>query len=330
MSQAEVPDDLRRLAAVAAREFLREDASLALIAHGLSLTHRVEASSGAYLLRVHSPRFVFEDPAFDAAEVIEGECAWLRALSDETELVVQEPVPSPTGGYVLTLPRSDDGGEVPCTLLRWIEGEHFQGRRADPQARQLGTLLAQLHTHSRGWNPPPGFTRPTHGTSMFRRALARTEQLVTTGIASESQRALLAAAIDRVDRELTPLERYPERVGLIHADLHGGNYVYHEGSPRPIDFGRAGFGPWLYDLAESLAHLGPGPRRALVDAYAEHQPFDDEDLRRAEGYFVASLVETFGNNAADPDEREFLTAAVPAWAPHFERYVAGTPFLFEL
>ncbi|WP_308460917.1 phosphotransferase [Brevibacillus formosus] len=34
--------------------------------------------------------------------------------------------------------------------------------------------------------------------------------------------------------------------GIIHGDLHQGNIVFHNGDPRPIDFGRCGFGYYLY------------------------------------------------------------------------------------
>ena len=33
--------------------------------------------------------------------------------------------------------------------------------------------------------------------------------------------------------------------GLIHADLHEGNYLFHNEQIRPIDFYRCGFGYYL-------------------------------------------------------------------------------------
>jgi hypothetical protein len=67
-----------------------------------------------------------------------------------------------------------------------------------------------------------------------------------------------------------------------------------------------------------------------VDAYAARRPLADQDLRRLEGYFIAALIEVFGRCAPDPDEHEYLSLAIPAWAPHMRRYLDGRPFLFEL
>ena len=44
---------------------------------------------------------------------------------------------------------------------------------------------------------------------------------------------------------------------------------------------------------------------------------------------LAPFIES-ADKAADPGEHEYLRAAIPAWAPHFERYLAGQSFLLEL
>ena len=176
-------------------------------------------------------------------------------------------------------------------------------------------------------------TRALLALSLSRRRSARTLRLLrdTHGsYAGAATRLLGASELREADRELTPLMLQPDRIGLIHADLHGANYVFHRGSPRPIDFGIAGFGPWLWDVAECVNHLGPRRRRDVIDAYAQRWPLDDGDIRRIEGYFIASLVEILGHHAPDPNEQEFLARAVPAWAPCFQRYVEGAPFLFDL
>lgn len=321
------PQDLEPAAAVV-ETFLREAGSLTPLGHGQSLAYRVDAPSGRYLLRVHAPLVPPPRPAFFTTRAIESECMWLRALSDETELVVQVPVASPAG-YVLSIPGSD-GTDVPCTLLSWVEGEHLEGRRTAEQAARLGELVASLHDHAQSWERPAGFERPTHDRTSWHAALALVDGLVKGGVASAAQRALLARAVEIADHELAPLASRSERVGLIHADLHGGNYVVHGDSPRPIDFGLSGFGPWLWDVAECMGHLGPARRRDFVDAYARLRPLDEGDVRRIEGYLLASLVEMFGYNAPDLNEHEFLARAIPAWSPHYESYVEGRPFLFEL
>jgi Ser/Thr protein kinase RdoA (MazF antagonist) len=254
----------------------------------------------------------------------------LRALSEGTALVVQRPVPSPEGGHLLELVPDRGVEPIACSLLHWVEGRSASGPLSEDEAARLGELLATLHEHARTWRPPASFTRPRHGPDAWRAALARTAVLEERGLARRAELELMERVVGQAEAELAPLAADPQRGGLIHADLHTGNVLFHEGAARPIDFGRAGFGPWLYDLAECLASLGSPRRRDLVDAYAARLPLADQDLRRLEGYFIAAQVEVFGRCAPDPDEREYLNLAIPAWAPHMRHYLDGRPFLFEL
>ena len=72
------------------------------------------------------------------------------------------------------------------------------------------------------------------------------------------------------------------------------------------------------------AHKGVG----CVECHEAAQ--GDADGFSHEGYFIATVVEVLGNNAPDPNEQEYLARAVPAWAPYFQRYGEGAPFLFDL
>jgi Ser/Thr protein kinase RdoA (MazF antagonist) len=329
VNTSQAPQELLEVTTNAARSFLGEEFTLTFLGHGESLTHRVDGAEGRFLLRVHSPVCAPLNPEFSTDAAIESECAWLNALCDETELVVQRPVPSPTGGTILSLP-SASGEPVACTLLTWVEGESVEGKHTPEQAARLGELLAALHGHAQGWTPPPEFERPVLRAEDWRAGLERADGLVGLGLITRADHDLLARTVDQAEGELGPLEDRPERVGLIHGDLHRGNVVFHDGAPRPIDFGRAGFGPWLLDLAECVAGLGPARRRDMVEAYARRHPLEDGDLRHLEGYMAASLVETFGHHTPNPEEHDWLERAVPAWAPHMRRYVAGEPFLYEL
>jgi Ser/Thr protein kinase RdoA (MazF antagonist) len=71
--------------------------------------------------------------------------------------------------------------------------------------------------------------------------------------------------------------------GLIHADLHLGNALFHRGAVRLIDFDDCGTGPRLYDLAVALWELRDGEdypafRDALLAGYRAHRDIDDSHL----------------------------------------------------
>jgi Ser/Thr protein kinase RdoA (MazF antagonist) len=68
-------------------------------------------------------------------------------------------------------------------------------------------------------------------------------------------------------------------VGLIHADLHLGNALFHRGGVRLIDFDDCGTGPRLYDLAVALWELRERPdysvfRKALLTGYGALRNID--------------------------------------------------------
>ena len=71
--------------------------------------------------------------------------------------------------------------------------------------------------------------------------------------------------------------------GLIHADLHLGNALFHRGVVKLIDFDDCGTGPRLYDLAVALWELRDRPdypefRDALLTGYRARRDLDVNDL----------------------------------------------------
>ena len=82
--------------------------------------HVIDAQAGdAYLLRLHSPlTAAFEEERL-RPKGIASELCWLEALSDETSFVLQRPVRSKEGDLVTML--AGEQGDIPCSLLQWIE-----------------------------------------------------------------------------------------------------------------------------------------------------------------------------------------------------------------
>ena len=255
-------------------------------------------------------------PALFEPEAIESECMWLNALAEDTDLVVQRPVSSPEGGYVLSLLLAESAERLPCTMLTWVDGEVLTERRTAEMATRLGELIATLQNHGRPGSHPPD-SRDRHMITIGRaNSLDRIDGLVKDGIAQSDHHALLVRAFELIDEELGS----SEATGLIHADLHQENYVVLDGDLRPIDFGLCGFGPWLKDVAEAIGYLSPDRRHDLVEAYARSRPFPTDGVRRVEGHLLTALIEVWGYHAPDPTERENLSRAIPAYQPNVQRY----------
>ena len=61
--------------------------------------------------------------------------------------------------------------------------------------------------------------------------------------------------------EISQLPYDPDEWGMIHADLHVGNFLVNDQEIIPIDFSFCGYGHYLYDLSVCLTG-GLKPRSA--------------------------------------------------------------------
>ena len=82
---------------------------------------------------------------------------------------------------------------------------------------------------------------------------------------------------------MTDLMSRVDEWGLIHADLHLGNAVFHGGGVRLIDFDDCGHGPRIYELAVALWELRERQdyvafRDALLDRYRTRRDIDTRHL----------------------------------------------------
>jgi Ser/Thr protein kinase RdoA (MazF antagonist) len=134
----------------------------------------------------------------------------------------------------------------------------------------VGRLTACLHDYGTHLAVPAGFDRPR-----VDRADAETEERVVrlfTDHVSEAAAEVMREVFRRVHRAEEALGSGPDTFGVIHADIHQGNYLFHDGDVRLIDFGDCGWGHYLYDLAVTLSELACLPhastlRAALLDGY---------------------------------------------------------------
>jgi Ser/Thr protein kinase RdoA (MazF antagonist) len=83
--------------------------------------------------------------------------------------------------------------------------------------------------------------------------------------------AVVTAVLERARRTQNVLGYGPDLYGLIHADLHQGNYLFHGDEVRVIDFDDCGWGHFAHDLAvtvSELEHLPPAVGIALLTSLA--------------------------------------------------------------
>jgi len=274
-----------------------------LLRHEHNTTFRVDAKGATFVLRINRS-------GVHGAETIASELAWLRALTSDTELGVPEPVAAGDGSPLVIIEASSVGATPrPAVLLRWQGGRIVDARLTPRHLRQIATLQAGLQQHSTRWARPDGFVRPAVDTltSPAKKAsigssapnvgprpshddaegaIALVDELLST-----AEAAIIAEALDIVWASTDSLQAMPESHGLIHADLHYENVLFHHGVARAIDFDDCGWGFYLYDLAVTLWELEerdhyPELRDALLDEFSRHLPLPVDHGRHVQALII--------------------------------------------
>jgi len=334
---------LRRLARTALRRFGIDDAGLTVLRHEHNTTFRVDTATGRYVLRLN--RTGVHDQRTIASEM-----AWLAALAEGTNLGVPVPVAARDGSLVV----SESAVGVPerrlAALLRWQEGRFVDRRLTPRHLASVGDLIGQLQWHALRWSLPRGFARPRVDvlTAAARRAsVAGPPEEGTRGVhptpddeasalalvarlLGEEDRDVVADSLRLARRSTAALAGTQSAWGLIHADLHYENFLFHEGRPLAIDFDDCGWGAYLYDLAVPLSELEgrsnyEALRDALLDGYARQRPlphgYDDHlrglaFLRRAQ--LIVWILESREQAAFRDDWRSWARKEVRALAGRIE------------
>jgi len=307
-------DDHLRWASAALAHYPLEVAGLKLLGHNDNLTFRVEARDGSlYLLRLHDPVAAFYRGLRQQPEAIASELVWMEALYREGGVNVQRPLRTNAGEPTVML-SVEEGKAIPCTLLTWLEGTHFSLAAPDASQviEQLGMLVARMHNFSASWTAPYPLIRPCYDADHFQRIFARLLRGVDLGIFNEENyRTLRSVALEIMD-ELSRLPDTPDQWGMIHADLHVGNFLVNGQEIAPIDFSFCGYGHYLYDLSVCLSGgLSPATRPAFLRGYRSQRELPKSSLRAVEAYALAGQVSYYAYQVDNPSEIKWLQNRIP-------------------
>ena len=283
---------MARLATTALTAYDVDPVRIVPLRRGFNTTFRVDTAGGDRLvLRVQ--RRGGPDPA-----MVRSEMAWLAALRRDTHLGVPEPVPT-RDGDLQTIVAADGVPESrSCVLYRWVDGRFVDEQLTEGHLARVGAFTARLHIHGAGFEPPPGFRRGAvdHVTTFGRTCedglapeVAEHAAALVDAVHPAGGGDLVRAVIDRARAARAEIGRDPEVFGLVHADLHQENYLFHRGRVRAIDFDDCGYGPFVYDLAVTLSELTnraryPALRAAMLGGYRTVRPLAVEHER---------LIDTF-------------------------------------
>lgn len=178
-------------------------------------------------------------PEHRSREALASELCWLQKLTG-LGLAVCEPLKSRQGHLIEEF--SLLGQNFYVSAFEWIEGQSLKAGQAwsMASAQALGKLVAQIHLQGRCLSESQLATRPDW------RALQLTENFETW--LSPEQHWLIEALEDQ-KQQLQALPQTPEHYGLIHGDIHDGNFKLLDQQPVLFDFDDCHLGWYAQDLA---------------------------------------------------------------------------------
>lgn len=287
-----------------------------------TITYKIKTSSGEiFLLRIHSARL--------SKGEIASELIFLQALNKLGELHVPEGLANRDGTYVLEV-ETEEGYRRPyVTMMRWVEGEHVSGKLTDTCIYNVGVMMGRLHHLAARFTPPVDFIRSEWGADSFRSEFAELERYHTRFLSNDAWNSYKAAA-KKICSELAAMEHSGDTYGLIHGDLHRGNIVFKDDQPYPIDFGRCGYGYYLYDMAGLILGLFPAQRGMLIQGYESVRKLEPNYVRYLECFFIMSMIENYCHHASDPRETSSLIEEQPYAQACIREYLSDHSFLFEV
>jgi len=289
---------------------------ITFLQHSENVTFKVATSEGTYLLRLHSPLTREMGAHGVDPEVIRSELLWLEALL-RNKLPVPRPVKNRSGQMVTRI-KDTNGKPVNCTVLEWLDGDLYTSEmESEDSVAQIGNLVGRIHSHASRWHLPDGFKRPERDMPYFLDALESLQPAVDDGRILYKDFKILQISIQGVTEMSQLLRKTRKTVGVIHGDLHRGNFLNHSGEIRLIDFSLCAIGHFAYDLGTCLSNVNPALHPIFLDNYAKWLPLPKNYMRMIEGFFIASYVVTFSFWLDNPAAQETLVQRVPYIAQEF-------------
>ncbi|MCB9134077.1 MAG: phosphotransferase [Anaerolineales bacterium] len=285
---------------------------ISFIRHSDNVTYKVATrNSEAFLLRIHVPITAAMGTHGADYEMANSEVTWLLALAKETDLVIPKPIRNKSGELVTRI-YCEDGRTIHCTLLNWIEGEPYHRElESEDTAYQIGRLLATMHNQASQWKIPEGFNRPRRDVPYFENMLKGIKPAVDDGRISQADYAELSKSVDLLIDLVRGLDESPQNCGIIHADTHKGNMLYHNGEIRLIDFSFCAFGNYMFDLGVCFSDMKVALHKFCLEGYRSCRQLPENYQRLIEGFFLGSIVGTFSFWVANPKTQEILVRKVP-------------------
>ncbi len=204
-------------------------------------------------------------------EQLMSELVFLHDLHEHTGTEIPTPVATRSGRLFCRI--TVDGDTYMCTVFTWVAGVHVGANDVTLlHMASMARAVALLHRFSFEYRPPEGFVRPVYDEEWFFGANSWSTDRDFTGRLTPADTAYLLTFNKTLHAHMRNYPKNADSFGLIHYDLHVGNFLFHKTSATMIDFDECGFGYYLFDLAHILFEFIDHPefeafRKAAIEQY---------------------------------------------------------------
>jgi Ser/Thr protein kinase RdoA (MazF antagonist) len=204
-----------------------------------SFIYEYEKDDKRYVLRVsHS--------LHRTSDLIQGELEWVNYLVNGG-VPAARAVPSERGNLVEPIP-VEDGSHFTAVSFEWARGTHPTGADWDSGlAVKLGQIVGRMHALTKDFEPSDARFRRHEWYEDYANGLA--EQYLPS---SDTE---VIAKFNELVEYLHTLPKDRDSYGMIHVDVHGGNFFVEDGEITLFDFDDCQYAWFVYDIAMALFYV---------------------------------------------------------------------------
>jgi len=314
-------------------------ARLTLLGQAVNAVFRVDAPSTPgtgqrrrFVLRIYQPTSGGYVGAHDTPSII-SELVWVRTLRHNAGLIVPDPIPADDGALMAEAPRVEDTEAWRCVLSAWVPGRRFSAGLTPARLERVGRFMGRMHQHAAAFVPSPGFTRPRWDWERLFGAASVLGSANRDRVFDAADLDVFAALARQSDGVMRALGEGPGVFGMIHSDLHQGNYLFQGQEVHAIDFDECGFGHYLFDIAVTLFALRRREdyaplRAAFLQGYRDERALTERDEQYLETFLAIRVVD-FVNwimSWPSPDDQPWGRAYLAQSGAMIRAFLEGRPW----
>jgi Ser/Thr protein kinase RdoA (MazF antagonist) len=220
-----------------------KNANTTLLRHNENRTYRIDCDKKSFCLRLKTPVSGFDLSVFncDSEALLQAELTLIKALGEQTDVLVQKPIETLSGNIVAHL---SDGTLV--SLLTWMDGVPLtEEKHSEKVLISAGQTLAKLRDVMETKFKESVFSRFSYNQELVKRLIVKAEQ----GTEYLPEKAIhgIIKALNTVSSIMDEMDD-DENILIAHSDPGLGNMIWTSEGVGLIDWSLAGYAHSYMDI----------------------------------------------------------------------------------